>query len=742
MEMFKNKKDIIFRFNVLLVCVFVLWGVIIIAKATMTATLERQYWLDVAENAVVYNKPIKPRRGDILSDKGELMVSNLVKYKLYIDFDNLTNYNLSKSERQETKLLKDSIWDKDLSPLCEGLSKILPTWTAAEFESHLKRGLTDFKTGRKGRFGKKKYPLCPDHQLYISYAQYRKVTQLPILREKSVISGLWKEEYKYRKKFFGSLANSTLGDYNLLAKSKKDGKVLADRHGLDEKYDSILSGIPGLMHTEKEKEIVDIPVTHGMDIQTTLNVEMLDICEKTLRDGLTEFGSRAGWVILMEVKTGDIKAIVNLSLDESGTHYIETFRQNKNNKTPNHALADLREPGSIFKPIALAVGLEDGRIEATDSVKSYKHLMMHGRRITDSVTPKSEYQNIIQIIQNSSNTGMAQIINNAYKNDPERFTDKLKEFGMRENYNLLLCEGTPYYRTPASKGWSAPDLQAMSRGYATAQTALNIITFYNTIANNGKRMAPRLVKAVMREGNIVEEFPPQVLNEQMLKPYTVETLKRALSAVVNEKGATGAKARSSKVSIAGKTGTAVDTEVIDGVKYDLLSFCGFFPVEEPEYTCIVQNIRSFGGGGTTSGVIFKRIAENIMAKRERRELSSAKDTINNPLPTAKRGNVTAIEYILEELNINTSNGNISSDLDQPSWGAMVKDSSGIAYQVYDINENTVPNVIGMGAKDALYLMRKAGLRPSISGHGRVIAQSVTPGHKATYGTHVKITLQP
>lgn len=738
--MFKYRKDVIFRFNVLLVCVFVLWGVIIIAKATITATLERQYWLDYAETAVVYNKPIEPRRGDILSDNGELMVSNLVRYKLYINFDNLSEYNFNDKKRKDTKHKKDSIWDKDLGALCEGLSKVLPTWTAAEFEAHLKRGLNDFRSGRKGRFGKKKYPLCPDHQLYVSYAQFRKISQLPIISEKTTISGFWKEEYKYRKKFFGSLANSTLGDYNVL--SRNTGKITADKHGLDEKYDSILSGVPGLMHTEKEKEIVDIPVTHGMDIQTTLNVEMLDICEKALRDGLTEFGSRAGWVILMEVKTGDIKAIVNLSLDESGTQYVETFRQNKNNGTPNHALADLREPGSIFKPIALAVGLEDGRIKATDSVKSYKQMMMHGRKITDAVTPKSEYQNITQIIQNSSNTGMAQIINNAYKNDPKSFTDKLKEFGMRDNYNLLQCEATPYYRTPANKLWSPPDLQAMSRGYATAQTALNIITFYNTIANNGTRMAPRLVKAIMKEGNIVEEFPPKVLNEQMLKPYTIETLKHALSAVVNEKGATGARARSNKVSIAGKTGTAEGTESIEGVRYNLLSFCGFFPVEDPEYTCIVQNVRSYGGGGGTSAVIFKRIAENIMAKRERRDISEAKDTVNNPLPTAKRGNMTAVEYILDELDFKTSNGNISSDLDQPSWGAIVKDSSGITYQVYDINENIVPNVIGMGAKDALYLMRKAGLRPSISGHGRVVAQSVSPGHKATYGTQVKITLQP
>lgn len=742
--MFKFKHNVILRFNLLLIFGFVVWGIIVLAKATMIMTLERQFWLDVAERAVVYNKPIEPRRGDILSDNGQLMVSNLVKYRPYINFDNLRDYSLNDKEREKIREKKDTVWNDDLRSLCEGLANIIPQWSADEFEAHLKRGYNDFKSGRKGRFGKKKYPLCPDHQLYVSYTQFHRMLQLPILREKKIISGLWNEEYKYRKKFFGSLAYSTLGDYSILGKNKA-GKLLTDKHGLDERYDSILSGVPGLMHTEKEKEIIDIPVTNGMDIQTTLNVEMLDICEKALRDGLTEFGSRSGWVILMEVKTGDIKAIVNLSRDDNGA-YIETFRQNKNNGTPNHALADLREPGSIFKPVALAAALEDGRIDINDSLKSYKEtggvMVMHGRPIRDAVRPKRDYQTVTEVIQNSSNVGMALIINGAYKNDPKNFTDKLKKFGMKDNFKLLQCEGTPTYRTPDSKFWSAPDLQAMSRGYATAQTALNLVTFYNTIANNGKRMAPRLVKSIMRDGEVVEEYAPQVLDEQMLKPSTVQALKKALAAVVNEKGATGARARSNKVTIAGKTGTALNSEKIDGVEHSLLSFCGFFPVEDPEYTCIVQNIRSFGGGGGTSAVIFKRIAENIMAKSERRELAAATDTINSHQPIAKRGNLTAANYILDELDFDTEDGNISNDLETPTWGAMVNDSNTIVYQVQETGENIVPNVIGMGAKDALYLMRKAGLRPTISGYGRAVAQSIASGSRATYGTQVRITLKP
>lgn len=733
--MFIFKKNIILRFKLLVIFGFIVWGLIIIAKAVILMTLERPFWLEVAESAIRYNRSIEPRRGDILSDNGELLVSNLVRYRIYINFDNINDYNYGDRKKEKIRHKKDSIWNADLSSMCDSLSKIIPQWNKTQFETHLRTGLELQRKKGKGinsRYGRKKYPLCPDHQLYLSYPQYRKIQKLPIISEGKLISGITVDEYEYRKKFFGSLANSTLGDYKKLNSTK------ADMHGLDEKYDSILRGKPGVMHTEKEKEIIDIPVEDGANIQTTLNVEMLDICEKALRNGLEKFGSRAGWVILMEVKTGDIKAIVNLSRNEAGD-YEETFRQNKNNQTPNHAIADVREPGSIFKPIALAIALEDGLVHENDSVKTYGGTyFMHGRSIKDAVRPKREYQTVTEVIQNSSNIGMALIINEAYKKNPKRFTDKLKEFGMKDNYHLLNSEGTPTFRTPEDKYWSTPDLQAMSRGYATSQTALNMITFYNTIANGGTRMAPRLVKAILKNGEVVDEFSPKVLDERMISKNTVEILKRMLSAVVNKKGATGARAKSDKISIAGKTGTAINSK-----EGNLLSFCGFFPVENPEYTCIVQNVNNIGGGGSTSAVIFKEIAEKVMANNERSPLEAAKDTVHDNTPTAKRGNMTAANYILDELGIDVNNKGISNENDDPTWGIAQSDSTGtITLEARETSKGLVPNVIGMGAKDAIFLMSKAGIRTTITGHGKVVTQSLAAGQKATRGTHVRLTLKP
>lgn len=732
--MFLFKKNIILRFKLLVIFFFIAWALLIIFRAAILMTLERPYWLAVAKRTIKYNRDIEPRRGDILSDKGELLVSNLVKYKLYINFDNLRDYKYSERKMAEVRHKKDSIWDADLDKLCEGLANIVPQWNANEFATHLKEGIQQQRSGGKSknsRYGRRKYPLCPDHRMYLTYTQFKQIEKLPILCEAKRISGFEVDEQKYRKKFFGSLASSTLGDFKIIEKNQ------TDIHGLDERYDSILRGVKGIKHIEKEKEIIVKPVTHGMDIQTTLNVEMIDICEKALRNGLTDKGSKAGWVILMEVKTGDIKAIVNLSLNSDG-EYEETFRQSDNNITPNHAIADLREPGSIFKPIALSIALEDGKIHENDSVKTYGGKMkMHGRMINDAVRPKRDWQTITEVIQNSSNIGMALIINEAYKDNPKRFTDRLTELGMKDNFNLLLCERTPTYRTPESKLWSAADLQAMSRGYATSQTALNMITFYNAIANNGKRMAPRLVKAIMKDGDAVEEFAPKTLDSKMLSASTVESIKRMLFAVVNEKGATGAKAKSNKVSIAGKTGTAINS------KGNVLSFCGFFPYENPEYTCIVQNINNIGGGGSTSAVIFKEIAEKIMANHERRELAEAIDTLHPMQPRVKPGNITSAEYILDEIGINVGEKNISTELDDPTWGTAKCDSTGtINLETKEILSNIVPNVVGMGAKDALYLMSKVGLRPSITGYGRVVTQSITAGSKAHTGQYVKLTLKP
>ena len=703
---------------------------------------ERDFWNEVRERNIKYNQKIPAKRGNILSDNGEILVSSLVKYRVFIDFD-YTDPNSKKTE-DRVKKRKDSIWNADVAELSKGLSKIVPRWSAAEFEKHLRTGLN---INRRRGSGRREYPLCPG-PMYITYSQYKDIKKLPIMNLSSAYSGLIAKDFIDRKKIFGSLAKSTLGD--IVASENKKGKKFNVTYGLEKKYDSLLRGKEGSGWKEKSRLRVDEPARNGVDIQTTLNVEMQDICEKALRSQLVQRDAMAGWAILMETNTGDIKAIVNLTKVGDGL-YIETNEQTEHSKTPNLALCNLMEPGSIFKTVALAAALEEGRISPDDSVPHHKgaHRFYGKKAISDTHKPKegTTHYSITEVLKYSSNVGMGEIINRGFKKDPKTFTDKLKELGMNRNYGLIESEATPYFATPARKSWSLSDLISMSYGYASMMTAVNMVAFYNTIANGGDLMKPRLVKAVVKDGEVIEEYAPEVLEEGVLAHTTTEALTKMLIEVVNAEDGTGDKARTKNFVSAGKTGTA---RIAKNGRYDyspieyLLSFCGFFPADAPKYTCIVQMINNKAprSGGMTSGVVFKEIAENVMAKHERAVLAAGKDTVNTPLPTIKNGNMNAVSYLLDEMSIGIESGFRTSRKEEPQWGIAKKDSNTVVFTETDFAGDLVPNVIGMGAKDALYLMKKAGLSAKISGYGHVDAQSIKAGEKARKGAYILLTLKP
>lgn len=742
--MFHFRKDIIFRFNVLVLLIFGIWGAVIITKAGFVMFKEREFWNEIRERGLKYNQKIPAKRGNILSDKGEIMVSTLVKYRLFIDFD-YTDPNSKKTEKK-VREKKDSIWNADVAKLSEGLAKILPNWSASTFEAHLRKGL---QINRNRGAGRREYPLCPG-PMYINYSQYKEIKKLPIMSLSSAYSGLIARDFIDRKKIFGSLAKSTLGD--IVASENKSGKKFNVNYGLESKYDSILRGKDGVGRREKSNFKIDVPAKNGADVQTTLNIEMQDICEKALREKLVEIDAHAGWAILMETKTGDIKAIVNLTKTGEGI-YIETNEQTEYSHTPNLALCNLMEPGSIFKTVALAAALEEGVVKPEDSVPHHGgfHVFYGGRRIEDSHKPKpgsGSHYTITEVLKYSSNIGMGEIVGRGFKKNPKAFTDKLKDFGMRTNYHLIKDEATPFYANPSQKRWSPSDLISLSYGYASMMTGINMVTFYNAIANGGDLLKPRLVKALLKEGETIEEFAPEVIKKEILSPATVEALTKMLIEVVNADDGTGDRAKTTNFVSAGKTGTA---RIAKNGSYNyspidyLLSFCGFFPADNPQYTCIVQmtNNKPPRSGGMTSGAVFKDIAEKIMAKHERKPLAHGKDTINSLLPKIKNGNLNAMSYLLDKMNINIENDySTLYDEEETSWGVVKKDSNAFIFKEIETAPHLVPDVTGMGAKDAVYLMKKAGLKTSLNGYGRVIKQSIRPGVKAAADTHITLTLKP
>ncbi|MBR3883382.1 MAG: transpeptidase family protein [Bacteroidaceae bacterium] len=742
--MFNFRNDIIFRFHLLVLFVFVAWGVLIAGKAAFLM-LQKNFWEEVASFQVKTNIPLPATRGNILSDNGELLVCNHVKYNLFIDFD-YTDKNKKMQEKVLAK--KDTVWRNNLKALCKELSRVVPRWSAKEYESHLNKGM---ELQRKRLPKRREYSLFPQ-VIDLSYTQYKQIKELPILSRPVAYSGLKVEEKKERKKLFGSLAVSTLGNAKESETTTSSNKVWTT-YGLEKKYDYILSGKPGWGHRLKSRVTIDLAPVHGKDIQTTINTDIQDICEQALNKKIKEHGGLAGWCILMETKTGDIKAIVNLTrMGED--NYVETFEQSEYNITENHALSRRMEPGSIFKTVALAAALEDGRLKANDSVETYggKHVFFKKFR-EDLVKPLEgqKYYNIDDVLMHSSNVGMIQMVAEKYASDNSHgeFVKTLKRFGMDENYKLIESEVTPSITDIDKVHAKSVTLMTMSYGYSIAMTAINMLTFYNTIANNGDQMAPRLVKAVMKDGEVVEEFPTRVLRSDMLSDYTVETLKKALIAVVNgdSRKRTGKSAQSDKLLIAGKTGTA-NVSGVGGYqksgKLNLYSFCGFFPANKPEYTCIVQVLSNkSGGGGSVSAPVLKEIAEKVSAKELRLSFKEAKDTIHATMPTIKKGNITSANYLFDEIDINVEDDNVSNSPDEPTWGSLENnEENGLIFKHSEIKEDVVPNVIGMGAKDALYLMKKVGLKVSINGHGRVVSQSLSAGQHARKGDYVLLTLKP
>ena len=763
--MFHFRSDSIFRFNILVIFAFTTIAIIIVGNTVSTMFKDREIWNKIKERYVQDNIPLQPERGRILDEEGGLIVSSLPYYRLRIDFKYVNNDNKKDAER--TTFKRDSLWKEHLDDVSKGLNEIFPGESAESFKKRLSKGIN-----KKERY----------FRLYrgkISYTQYNRLMQLPIFELGPKYSGLFIERDKDfskdkknkdnrnktdRKNIFGDIGLSTFG---IVRETTKNDTLTMELSGLEKKYNAYLEGTPGLGRREtnrKGKAITKIkkaPVA-GMDIQTTINTEMLDICENALKKVLVENHLPAGWAMLMETKTGDIKAIVNLtkSTDAYGNVvYLETADNIPNNPTPNHALCRIMEPGSIFKTVAVTAMLADGKLTVNDSVKAYasKVCFFGKQKVSDEMyrdNGTGKYS-MGEVLKYSSNIGMVQYIRKAYADNPETYTNRLDSFGMSTNYYLIDNEATPRITRPGSKVWNGLSINSMSYGYGVQMTGINMLNFYNTIANGGVQMQPRIVKAVRKDGEIIEEYPTKVLNPRMISKQTADEVTEMLIGVVEGVGkdgkpdGTGKRARSSMMKVAGKTGTADLVNPKNG-RYDgfgkMMSFCGFFPADDPQYTLLVQTIYEAAqdtrpaeekrklGGGSTSAIAFKEIADKVMAKRLRQEIDNIKEE-NPAQPSVKKGCITEAEVVLKELGMNCENE------EGCEWGTISRKKDA-GYNISAMGRSTgrVPNVAGMGAKDAVYLMQQCGLKVELDGVGTVVSQSISAGTTAREGATVRLKL--
>lgn len=687
-------------------------------------------WRELGRKETVKkDREIRPNRGNIYADDDRLLATSEPLYGTYVDF-------MSEGIKKDTLM-------KYVTPLSQELAKKFPDRSAAQYKRVILDGwdlsrkeLAELERNRKSGSQKKvkvrsRYVriIRPD----INYLELKELKTFPFFNQRSNRSGLFTEERTMRMKPFGRLAGRTVGsiykDYNEGGSS-----------GLEMKYDSILKGVPGLKTRQRiQGRWIDIVLeepTDGLDVKTTLNVDIQDMAEKALYNKLAETKAESGVAIVMEVETGEIKAITNLDRVSEGV-YAEG--------NPN-AFSYMSEPGSTFKTISLMVALEDGIVKPTDSVYVGNGLFEYkGKIVKDHDWRKGKdksYVTITQGMYSSLNVVLAKMILKGYENNPQKYVQHIHDMGLTKKIDwdvpLKGKEGTSIIRLPNDKSnpWSKTTLPWMSFGYETQIPPIYMLMFYNGIANNGKMIKPFITKAFSRDGKVEDEFETEIINPQLCSENTLNQVKDILRGVVTD--GTAKSVNSDLFPIAGKTGTAL---IASGGGYSgyYVSFCGYFPSDNPKYTCFVgiRKPQGIPSGGLMPGAVFKSIAEGIYKKNlASKPIIPTRDTINAMMPAIKGGSRQNTEIVLEKIDQSYSfNG------DKLDWIKQGSFAEKILLEGNDtVKKGLVPNVVGMGARDAIYLLENAGVKVHLVGAGKVKQQSITGGSKVARGATVTIEL--
>ena len=699
------RKQIRRRYTVVLFLFFI-FVIIIFGRIIKVQFVEGPAWRELAKKQKRENVEVLPNRGNILSRNGELMASTIPIYSLYMDF----------------QAIDQDTFFHYLDPLSKKLSQKIGDKSPYGYRQHLLRGYQ--KQSREYLVCKKK----------VTHTELKEIKQFPLFSKGRYQSGLYEKKYYRREKPFGSLASRTIGD--IYGEFSKGGK-----NGLELKYDSLLRGAPGLCVRQKVAgkyiSVITKNPVDGIDLTTTIDVKLQDIAETALAKELSRINATSGSAVLMDVKTGEILAITNLAVADSGEYH----------ETQNFAMADQSEPGSTFKTFSMIVALEDKVVNPNDSIDTGNGVRnMYGRFMKDHNANHGGYHTITaaQSIWYSSNVGVSSFIDKAYKSNPSKYVDGLYRLGLNKPMDLEIPgSGRPYIPHPKDKNryWSRTDLPWMSIGYVTQMPPIYTLAFYNAIANGGKLMRPYFVKSFSQNGETIKEFSPVMLNPQICSEGTLTIVREMLDSVVVH--GTGAGARSKIVPIAGKTGTAQLSHGVGGYKQGgishQVSFCGYFPADEPKYSCIVvirEPKSEYPSGGTQAGGVFREIAERIYALNTFSVPEVKPDSLKVVVPNIRSGNAKLTMTLLQELNVNDKvSGDKSSE-----WVKIKTRDKRIELTEMGKYLNLVPDVRNMGARDAVYLLGSIGLNVRLLGKGKVIGQSITPGSLYNKGQTVTLTL--
>jgi len=688
----------------LIYLILLVFAIVVIVKMVSVQKIKNDRWEKIQENLSENTIIVNPDRGNICADDGSVLATSVPGYFVRIDM-------ASEGVRK--------VYAKESDSLAYYLSRFFGNASHAEHNRRLNEA---YKSKNRG------FMLTPRK---IDYTELQQLKKLPILRRGRYGGGLIIEQENRRVNPMGMMALRTLGGLNKGAFGGVHGAI--GYTGLEGSFEPYLKGTDGISYKQNLSgrwvTRVEIEPEDGMDIITTINVKMQDITESALHKQLKNANADWATAILMEVKTGEIKAIANLGKRDGD--YFET---------DNFALGPrgCYEPGSTFKLVSLMVAMEDGLVDTsnvfdTGNGQWYKN----GRKISD--THGYGKLTVKQIFENSSNIGVAKIITSCYEKNPKKYVDRVYSFGINRPLGLdINGEGQPYFKYPGDADWWGTTLAGMSYGYETKMTPLQILNFYNAVANNGKMVKPHLVREVRENGALVKKYKIEVLNPMIASKETVKKAQAMLQGVCIN--GTGKEINSKYFNIAGKTGTARVATGSEGYSSGmyLASFAGYFPAENPLYSLIVTFNNPRGGyyGASVAGPVFKEIAEKVYAFQT--IIDEPEEDVDDKklvLPDIKKGQSEDILEVISALKLKNVKGNPDSQ-----WANIEVNENVVMLTNNKIREGIVPNVQGMGARSAIFLMENAGLQVRISGIGKVKKQSLTPGGKYQKGQTVLLTL--
>ena len=686
-------------------------GIAVIGKVIWIQWYEGEALREKSEKMTVATKTIPAVRGNIYASDGSLLATSIPKYEVRFDVN--------------AEAITDDLFNEKVDSLSFLLSQLFRKKSAGEYKGELMAARKSrTKSGKKGG----RYHLIARN---IRYKELKALKSFPIFRRGRYKGGFIYIQHNRREKPFDFLAERTIG--------YKRPHISV---GLEGAYNKDLSGVDGQRLMQKIaggdwKPLNDdneIEPQNGYDLFSTIDINLQDVAENALLKQLSEQEADHGCVVVMEVQSGEIKAIANLKRNKRGG-YFEGY---------NYAIGESTEPGSTFKLPVLIAAFEDGYIDLNTEIDTE-----HGKKkFYDQVMYDTHDHGVVTVkraFEVSSNVAVAKIITEHYGKDPQRFVDHLHRMNLNNKLDLeIKGEGVPHIKGPKSKTWSGISLPWMAHGYEVLMTPLQILTFYNAIANNGTMVKPKFVRAIASKGKIIKEFPTDVIQEQVCSKATLEKVKVMLEGVVNNQG-TAANLKNRHYKVAGKTGTAQIANEQYGYEYESkishqASFVGYFPAENPRYSCIVvvnAPSRHVYTGNLVAGPIFKEVADKVYANslKMHSELKEREFLANSALPYSMSGDRTDLYTVFNALGVP-----VDEVPETSQWIRTSTQDSLVETEAMNVIPGLVPNVVGMGLKDAVYILENSGLSIRFSGKGVVKKQSIPPGRKVERGQSIKLEL--